>query len=88
MNKLLMLLCFLVLLLIPLTSANLSDTFEIFGKLHDLDVEDEEGEDDILDASDLPSWHSGHSNKNLFNVDGFGAVGDGVADDTQVFYMF
>lgn len=88
MNKLLMLLCFLVLLLVPLSSAgqDLSDTFEVIAKLQDLDVEDEEGEDDVLESLDLPSWHSAHRNKVLVNVDGFGAVGDGVADDTQVLY--
>ncbi|KAL1534138.1 galacturonan 1,4-alpha-galacturonidase [Salvia divinorum] len=87
MNKLLMFLSFLVLLLAPLSSTgqDLSDTFEIFAKLHDMDAGNEEGEDDSLEAIDLPSWHSHHSNKNLINVEGFGAVGDGVADDTQAF---
>lgn len=83
-----MFLSFLVLLLIPLTSANLSETFQVFANLHDFDVRDEEGEDDILDALDLPSWNSGHSNKNVVNVEGFGAVGDGVADDTKVLYIY
>lgn len=88
MNNLLIFLSFLALLLIPLTSANLLETFEVFAKLHDFDVRDDEGEDDILDALDLPSWNSGHSNKNVVNVEGFGAVGDGVADDTKVLYTY
>ncbi|KAH6785682.1 hypothetical protein C2S51_038137 [Perilla frutescens var. frutescens] len=82
-----MFLCFLVLLLAPLRSGakDFSDRFEAFARLHELDVEDEDGEDDVLGALDLPSWHSGHTNKVLVNVDGFGAVGDGVADDTKAF---
>lgn len=83
MNNSLMFLCFLVLLLAPLRSAT-QDLSELLAKLHDLDVEDEGGYDDELEFLDFPSPHSGRTNKVLINVDGFGAVGDGVADDTKV----
>lgn len=86
MNKLLIFLCFLVLLLVPLRSAgkDFSDRFEIIAKLQDLDVEEEREGDDAFEVLDWPSWGSGRTNKILVNVDGFGAVGDGVSDDTQV----
>ena len=90
MTKLRTFLSFLVLLLVPLSivGQDISDTLEIFAKLHDMDMGDEEGQDDSLEVIDLPSWHSHHSNKNLINVEGFGAVGDGAADNTQVLYIY
>lgn len=81
MNKLLMFLCLLVLLVAPLRSAGQGFS-DGFAKLHELDVEDE---DDALELLDLSSWHSSRTNKVVINVDGFGAVGDGVGDDTQVY---
>lgn len=44
-------------------------------------------EDDEIDFFDLPSWSSERGSKVLVNVDGFGAVGDGVSDDTKVSNM-
>lgn len=81
MNKLLIIFGCLtvVLLLAPLirssSGKDFSDRFEM---LEDLEVEDQEFEED-------PScWDSPHVNKVVVNVDGLGAVGDGVSDDTQV----
>ncbi|KAH9627202.1 hypothetical protein KSS87_020748 [Heliosperma pusillum] len=34
---------------------------------------------------DVPSWYSGQGGKVLVNVDSFGAVGDGISDDSQAF---
>lgn len=91
MNNLLMFLCLLVLLLAPLRRAGqgFSDGFEALAKLHvdEMDVEDEQEQeqDDVLELLDLPSWDSDRTNKVLINVDGFGAVGDGVGDDTKVY---
>jgi galacturan 1,4-alpha-galacturonidase len=36
----------------------------------------------------VPSWTSERGGKVLVNVDSFGAVGDGVSDDTQVRSVF
>ena len=41
-------------------------------------------EDDEIELWDLPSWSSERGIKVLMNVDSFGAVGDGVSDDTKV----
>ncbi|KAK6131119.1 hypothetical protein DH2020_035139 [Rehmannia glutinosa] len=83
MNKLLI---FLVLLSVPLRSAgkDFPDRFDSFTKLQDLEVEEEEEEDGDNELEVL-SWESARSNKVLVNVDGFGAVGDGVSDDSQAF---
>ncbi|KAL4570190.1 hypothetical protein LXL04_025841 [Taraxacum kok-saghyz] len=40
---------------------------------------------DEIEFSDLPSWSSDRGIRVLMNVDSFGAVGDGVADDTKAF---
>lgn len=69
MAKLFTLLCFLVLLVVPLRVA-------------EQDYPDE-GENDF-ESDQLLYWESEHVNKVLVNVDAFGAVGDGVSDDTQV----
>ncbi|KAM1215081.1 hypothetical protein ACFX13_011782 [Malus domestica] len=42
-------------------------------------------EDSELDVFDIPTWKSERGCKILVNVDSFGAVGDGVSDDTQAF---
>ncbi|KAL6974947.1 hypothetical protein U1Q18_017087 [Sarracenia purpurea var. burkii] len=60
---------------------NLFDDISILGELENLDVE--EGGD--IELFGVPSWASQHGSKVLVNVDGFGAVGDGVSDDTQAF---
>lgn len=37
-----------------------------------------------MELSPIPAWTSERGSKVLVNVDSFGAVGDGVSDDTQV----
>ncbi|KAJ4974781.1 hypothetical protein NE237_007955 [Protea cynaroides] len=49
--------------------------------LEEIDVEGTEMEEFF----DIPGWTSQHGGKVLVNVDAFGAVGDGIADDTQAF---
>lgn len=52
---------------------------EFIGNL-DIDLEDDiEG-----DFLEMPGWESRGGGKVLVNVDSFGAVGDGISDDTQV----
>ncbi|KAM6575482.1 hypothetical protein CsatA_023809 [Cannabis sativa] len=51
-------------------------------ELESLDIIEEENDFDFFD---IPSWTSVRGSKILVNVDSFGAVGDGVADDTQAF---
>ncbi|CAK7333269.1 unnamed protein product [Dovyalis caffra] len=50
-------------------------------KLKNFDIE----EVNETELSDVPSWTSERGAKVLVNVDSFGAVGDGVSDDTQAF---
>ncbi|KAI3464320.1 hypothetical protein Pfo_020983 [Paulownia fortunei] len=78
-------LCFLLLLVVPLRSADKDspDRFEILAKLEALDVQDK-GDDDF-ELLDLPYWGSERGDKVHVNVDAFGPVGDGVSDDTQAF---
>ncbi|XP_058193135.1 probable polygalacturonase At1g80170 isoform X3 [Rhododendron vialii] len=59
----------------------LSDDIAVLRELESLDVE--EGDD--VELFDNPSLTSEKGSKVLVNVDGFGAVGDGVSDDTQAF---
>ncbi|KAI8527081.1 hypothetical protein RHMOL_Rhmol12G0048100 [Rhododendron molle] len=59
-----------------------TDDIAVLGEIESLDIE--EGDDDV-DLFDNPSWTSEKVSKVLVNVDGFGAVGDGVSDDTQAF---
>ncbi|CAI9092941.1 OLC1v1028316C1 [Oldenlandia corymbosa var. corymbosa] len=63
----------------------LSEEAEIIRKLESFDVEiDEDDEvDDVFFEESF--WTSSKANKVLVNVDTFGAVGDGVADDTNAF---
>lgn len=56
------------------------DNIGMLEKLESFDVE-EENEVDLFDIS---LWTSERGGKVLVNVDSFGAVGDGVSDDTQV----
>nr|XP_043638625.1 probable polygalacturonase At1g80170 [Erigeron canadensis] len=49
------------------------------GKIRSLEIEGE------IELFDLPSCLSEHGSKVLVNVDSFGAVGDGIADDTKAF---
>ncbi|CAK9172691.1 unnamed protein product [Ilex paraguariensis] len=61
---------------------SLPDDINILGNLENLDIQ----EGDEMELFDLPSWTSERGSKVLVNVDGFGAVGDGVSDDTQAFF--
>lgn len=52
----------------------------ILDELESFDIE----EDDEMNVFKIPSWTSERGSKVLVNVDSFGAIGDGVSDDTQV----
>lgn len=52
----------------------------ILNELESFDIE----EDNEVNVFDIPSWTNERGCKVLVNVDSFGAVGDGVSDDTQV----
>lgn len=52
----------------------------ILDELESFDIE----EDDEVNVFEIPSWTSERGSKVLVNVDSFGAIGDGVSDDTQV----
>ncbi|PPS15955.1 hypothetical protein GOBAR_AA04632 [Gossypium barbadense] len=58
----------------------LYDKFNILGELEDLDIAEED-----MELFEGPSWISERGGKVLVNVDSFGAVGDGVSDDTEAF---
>lgn len=53
----------------------------------DFDIEEEEYYDHEFEEEEeeLVPWRSERGSKVLVNVDGFGAVGDGVSDDTKVY---
>lgn len=57
-----------------------SDNFAILEELESFEIDEE---NDVL-LFDIPSWTSERGGKVLVNVDSFGAVGDGISDDTQV----
>ena len=57
----------------------LYDNFDILRELEDVEIAEEDAE-----LFEIPSWTSERGGKVLVNVDSFGAVGDGVSDDTQV----
>lgn len=85
MDKL-FLLSFLGLLLVAHGVAGnmVFDNIDMLEELENLGIEEEyEGE-----TSPIPSWTSERGSKVLVNVDSFGAVGDGVSDDTQVNMCF
>ncbi|KAK8484061.1 hypothetical protein V6N13_017483 [Hibiscus sabdariffa] len=81
MNKL-FLVSFLGLLITAYAVAGnmLYDNFNILGELEDLDIAEEGAE-----LFEDPFWISERGGKVLVNVDSFGAVGDGVSDDTEAF---
>lgn len=58
------------------------DKFNILEELEDMDIAED------TDFLESPSWTSEHGGKVLVNVDSFGAVGDGVSDDTQVYIYY
>lgn len=57
--------------------------YDDMGMLGELECFGTEEENDV-DLFDIPSWTSERGSKVLVNVESFGAVGDGVSDDTQV----
>ncbi|KAL5759840.1 hypothetical protein ACOSP7_018352 [Xanthoceras sorbifolium] len=59
----------------------LYDNIVMLEELESLEIE----EDNEVELFDVPSWMSERGGKVLVNVDSFGAVGDGVSDDTQAF---
>ncbi|XWS63677.1 hypothetical protein CRYUN_Cryun06bG0122100 [Craigia yunnanensis] len=58
----------------------LYDNFDILRELEDVEIGEEDAE-----LFEIPSWTSERGGNVLVNVDSFGAVGDGVSDDTQAF---
>lgn len=63
------------------------DNIDMLEELENFDIEEEYE----VETSSIPSWTSERGSKVLVNVDSFGAVGDGVSDDTQVnicFFMY
>ncbi|XP_059448894.1 probable polygalacturonase At1g80170 [Corylus avellana] len=57
------------------------DNIGVLEELESWDIEEE----NEVEVSPIPSWTSERGSKVLVNVDSFGAVGDGVSDDTQAF---
>ncbi|XP_043706687.1 probable polygalacturonase At1g80170 [Telopea speciosissima] len=78
----------LVSLLFLLIAANGAAEYSIYKdiamleKFEELTVDRDELEEEFFD---IPGWTSQHGGKVLVNVDAFGAVGDGISDDTQAF---
>ncbi|KAL3511307.1 hypothetical protein ACH5RR_030708 [Cinchona calisaya] len=62
----------------------LSEEASILRKVQDFDIEIEERDDEV-ELFEEPFWVSERGKNVLVNVDTFGAVGDGVSDDTQAF---
>jgi hypothetical protein len=56
------------------------DNIGVLEEFESWDIEEE----NEVEVSPIPSWTSERGSKVLVNVDSFGAVGDGVSDDTQV----
>lgn len=63
--------------------SNFSDHNNVREYLDNLNIE----EGDEVELFEVPSWTSERGSKILVNVDGLGAVGDGISDDTQVTYI-
>ncbi|XP_042035424.1 probable polygalacturonase At1g80170 isoform X3 [Salvia splendens] len=80
------LLCFIIFLALPLrlTSKQYSGGFN-----EDYDgpfeVQETDEEDEFDEFLNLPNWESGGRKKDVSNVEAFGAIGDGVSDDTKAF---
>ncbi|XP_042035425.1 probable polygalacturonase At1g80170 isoform X4 [Salvia splendens] len=79
------LLCFIIFLALPLrlTSKQYSGGFN-----EDYDgpfeVQETDEEDEFDEFLNLPNWESGGRKKDVSNVEAFGAIGDGVSDDTKI----
>ena len=70
-------------LLILVNGAAENLVYNRFAMLEELESFEIDDEDDVA-LFDIPSWTSERGGKVLVNVDSFGAVGDGISDDTQV----
>ncbi|WCJ38465.1 Pectin lyase-like superfamily protein [Euphorbia peplus] len=57
------------------------NNFGLLDELENFEVDEE----DEMEFFDTPPWISERGSKVLVNVDSFGAVGDGVSDDTKAF---
>ncbi|CAK7357352.1 unnamed protein product [Dovyalis caffra] len=57
------------------------NNFALLEELESFEIDEEDG----VEFFDMPSWTSERGGKVLVNVDSFGAVGDGISDDTQAF---
>lgn len=53
----------------------------MLGELQSFDIYEEVD----IEAFEMPSWTNPNAGRVLVNVDSFGAVGDGISDDTQAF---
>lgn len=85
MATMVFIMCFLVFMLATLGCAekSLYEEINVLKEFEDWEAEEGDG----VELSDLPSFTKGRGNKVLVNVDSFGAVGDGVADDTKVIFL-
>ncbi|KAF3944821.1 hypothetical protein CMV_028750 [Castanea mollissima] len=82
MDKL-FLLCFVGLLIVAHgVAGNMEfDNIDMLEELENFNIEEEYE----AETCSIPSWTSERGSKVLVNVDSFGALGDGVSDDTQAF---
>ena len=81
MDKLFIITLLGLLILVNGVAENL--VYSNFAMLEELESFEIDDEDDV-ELFDIPSWNSERGGKVLVNVDSFGAVGDGISDDTQV----
>ncbi|KAJ6980459.1 polygalacturonase [Populus alba x Populus x berolinensis] len=82
MDKLFIITLLGLLILVNGVAENL--VYSNFAMLEELESFEIDDEDDV-ELFDIPSWTSERGGKVLVNVDSFGAVGDGISDDTQAF---
>ncbi|XP_011006003.1 PREDICTED: probable polygalacturonase At1g80170 [Populus euphratica] len=82
MDKLFIITLLGLLILVNGVAENLVyNNFAMLEELENFEIDDE----DDVELFDIPSWTSERGGKVLVNVDSFGAVGDGISDDTQAF---
>uniref|UniRef100_A0A6M2EQJ4 endo-polygalacturonase n=1 Tax=Populus davidiana TaxID=266767 RepID=A0A6M2EQJ4_9ROSI len=82
MDKLFIITLLGLLILVNGVAENL--VYSNFAMLEELESFEIDDEDDV-ELFDIPSWTSERGGQVLVNVDSFGAVGDGISDDTQAF---
>ncbi|KAI3696505.1 hypothetical protein L1987_79523 [Smallanthus sonchifolius] len=81
MSKIVFIYALVMLLWVHGTVENsLSNTFDVFSKIENFSLEDDE-----LEFFDSLSRSTHRGKKIIVNVDSFGATGDGVSDDTKAF---